>query len=856
MPFGLANAPLHFQSLINSIYRDIISVFVVVYLDDFLIFSNNEEEHIGHVREVLERLQDNRLFAKLSKCTFHTDQVKFLGYIIKPGGIEMEPKKVRTIKEWPIPASIHNIQRFLGFANFYRRFIAHFAWIARPLTSLIKPMERFKKFELPEDAQYAFHKLIETFTTARVLKHFNYHLPTRQETNASNFAIAGVLKQEHKKHWHPVAYCSRKMQPAKRNYEIHDKELLAVMACLQQWQHMLAGLPSQLVIYTDHEALKYFKSQRRINRRQACWAVVLADYNFVLHYRPGNKGGEPDALTWQLDMQPAGMEKEHNMRQLLLASVFEPLGRNLNQRESVVAYPILMQHWIKHGTATGSQPETRVTTTAPTMEEIATGGLISLIRTFQPLVKQLKEIHQHNPFEVKDGLWDKNGRMVVPKVTLGGRKGKARPQVANQSLSVEHLRYMVMTQCYDGIKAGHMGQDATLNLARRHYWWPGMAAWVADYVASCPVCARYKTPRHKPYGLLQPLSTPERPWGSISLDFIEGLPSSSGFDSILVVVDRLSKLAVVMPTHKTATSKDTVELLQAQVFKRFGMPKHIVSDRGQQFISAVWKDFAQQHNIKHLLSTAYHPQTDGQTEWVNQVVEQYLRIYCNYKQNNWANLLPMAEFVYNNTVHSSIGVSPFFACYGWNPKMHPELPEQVGILNPERQEYAKTNKELVQYLQEQSRQAQLRAVKQYNWKHKDIEFKVGDKVYVSTKNWATQRPTAKLDTRFAGPFLVIEQIGRRAYWLQLPSLVRVHDIFHVSMLEHTKDSRLEGCSKIQPYPTLHDEDLEFEVEAIVNMCWRQGQVEYLVQWKGYPEEAASWEPVEAINAPQLIQDYG
>ncbi|SNX86556.1 uncharacterized protein MEPE_05265 [Melanopsichium pennsylvanicum] len=127
-----------------------------------------------------------------------------------------------------------------------------------------------------------------------------------------------------------------------------------------------------------------------------------------------------------------------------------------------------------------------------------------------------------------------------------------------------------MTQCHDGINAGHVGQDATLDLARRHYWWPGMAAWVADYVASCPVCARYKTPRHKPYGLLQPLSTPERPWGSISLDFIEGLPSSSGFDSILVVVDRLSKLAVVMPTHKTATSKDTVELLQAH--QHWGVP--------------------------------------------------------------------------------------------------------------------------------------------------------------------------------------------------------------------------------------------------------------------------------------------
>ncbi|KAJ1572660.1 hypothetical protein NDA11_007579 [Ustilago hordei] len=228
MPFGLANAPAHFQSFINDIFRDIIGIYVVVYLDDFLIFSDTEEAHVKHVTKVLTRLRSNRLFAKLSKCEFHTKTVEFLGYIIKPTGIEMDPEKVRTVKEWPMPESIHDIQRFLGFANFYRRFIAHFARIAKPLTSLVKPIEQFKKFELPEEAQQAFHKLIQAFTSAGVLQHFDYHLPTRLETDASDFAIAGVLKQEHEGRWHPVAFYSRKMSSAKKNYEIHDKELLAV----------------------------------------------------------------------------------------------------------------------------------------------------------------------------------------------------------------------------------------------------------------------------------------------------------------------------------------------------------------------------------------------------------------------------------------------------------------------------------------------------------------------------------------------------------------------------------------------------------------------------------------------------
>ncbi|SOV07292.1 uncharacterized protein UDID_18776 [Ustilago sp. UG-2017a] len=695
MPFGLANAPAHFQSFINDIFRDIIGVYVVVYLDDFLIFSDTEESHVKHVTEVLTRLRSNRLFAKLSKCEFHIKTVEFLGYIIKPTGIEMDPEKVQTVKEWPMPASIHDIQRFLGFANFYRRFIAHFARIAKPLTSLVKPTERFKKFELPEEAQQAFHQLIQAFTSAGVLQHFDYHLPTRLETDASDFAIAGVLKQEHEERWHPVAFYSRKMSSAERNYEIHDKELLAV-------------------------------------------------------YRPGDKGGEPDALTRRADMQPAGEEQEHNVRQLLPPRVF---AETVDHDSTLVA-PML------------------------SMESIASKGLKDLVQIFQPLDQELQEIHSKKPFE--------------SRTTYG---------------TVEE------------------------------------------------VCARYKAPRHRPYGLLQPLATPDRPWGSISLDFIEGLPPSRNYDSILVIVDRLTKFAILAPTYKTVTAKQTAVLLYGHMVRLFGYPDHMVSDRGRQFISGAWKAFAEQMGVKHSLSTAYHPQTDGQTERVNQVVEQYLRMYCNYEQNDWADLLDTAAFVYNNTVHNSIGVSPFFACYGWNPKAHPDIPQRLGVNDPGRFEYLMDGKERCKYLQEQIREAQRRTVDQYNRKHKDIEFKVGDMVYINRRNWKTRRPTLKLDTRFAGPYPVQERIGRRAYRITLPANLRVHDVFHVSMLEPARTSSLAQRAEQPTIPSLPDEDLDFEVEALIDKRSHHGVIEYKVLWRGYSEEAASWEPVSNLNCPDLIQEY-
>ncbi|KAJ1598048.1 hypothetical protein NDA14_003084 [Ustilago hordei] len=191
-------------------------------------------------------------------------------------------------------------------------------------------------------------------------------------------------------------------------------------------------------------------------------------------------------------------------------------------------------------------------------------------------------------------------------------------------------------------------------------------------------------------------------------------------------------------------------------------------------------------------------------------------MYCNYEQNDWANLLDTAAFVYNNTVHNSIGVSPFFACYGWNPKAHPDIPQQLGVNDPGRFEYLMDGKERCKYLQEQIREAQRRSVDQYNRKHKDIEFKVGDMVYINRRNWKTRRPTPKLDTRFAGPYPVQER----------PTM-----------------------------PPLPDEDLDFEVEALIDKRSHNGTTEYKVLWRGYSEEAASWEPVENLNCPDLIQEY-
>ncbi|SAM81822.1 uncharacterized protein UBRO_20619 [Ustilago bromivora] len=205
-------------------------------------------------------------------------------------------------------------------------------------------------------------------------------------------------------------------------------------------------------------------------------------------------------------------------------------------------------------------------------------------------------------------------------------------------------------------------------------------------------------------------------------DFIEGLPLSKGYDSILVIVDRLTKYAILALMTKSVIAEQTARLLWRYLIIHFGIPDHMVSDRGRQFILKAWKEFAKTMGAKHLLSMAYHPQTDGQTERVNQVVKQYLQMYCNYQQDDWAVLLHTAVFVYNNMVHTSIGISPFFTCYGWNPKAHPDIPQRLGLNNPKRSEYLADGDERCKYLQEQIRVAQCRTVCQRSrtWNPKSI----------------------------------------------------------------------------------------------------------------------------------------
>ncbi|QRW03545.1 Retrotransposable element Tf2 protein [Ceratobasidium sp. AG-Ba] len=299
MPFGLKNAPAVLQRMMNDIFRHLLGVTVVVYMDDILIFSEKEEDHAEHVKEVLKILRDNNLYAKLAKCEFFVKKVIFLGLVITPEGISMEEEKIKAIMEWGAPRKIKEVQAFLGFVNFYRRFIAEFSKIARPLHDLTKKDTRF---EWSQECQQAFEEIKKRVSQDPVLIHPDPDKPFILETDASGIAIGAILSQRGEDGYlHPVAYLSKSYNDAQRNYDTANKELLAIVESLKHWRIYLEGTILPVTVFTDHRNLERWKNAETFNRRHARWHMELASFNFEIHYRPGKMSNKPDALSRRHD---------------------------------------------------------------------------------------------------------------------------------------------------------------------------------------------------------------------------------------------------------------------------------------------------------------------------------------------------------------------------------------------------------------------------------------------------------------------------------------------------------------------------------------------------------------------------
>ncbi|WVZ63482.1 LOW QUALITY PROTEIN: hypothetical protein U9M48_013109 [Paspalum notatum var. saurae] len=707
MSFGLTNAPAYFMQLMNSVFMDYLDKFVVVFIDDILIYSKTEAEHEEHLRLVLQRLREHKLYAKFSKCEFWIDEVRFLGHVVSKGGIAVDPSKVITVTNWKVPEIPKEVRGFLGLAGYYRRFIENFSRIAKPMTSLL---EKDAEFRWTNAQQAAFDELKKRLTKAPVLT-----LPDQQKKfivycDASRDGSGCVLMQEGK----VIAYASWQLSKHELNYPTHDLELAAVVHALKIWRHYLYR--QRCEIYTDHKSLKYIFTQNELNMRQRRWLELIKDYDMEIHYHPGKANVVADALSRKSYANMAlGCMMPHE-----LCEEFERLSLG----------------FLHHTTAAAFEAE-------PTLEQE--------IREHQKNDEKLQEIREllksgkapHFREDEQGTLWYKN-RICVS--------------------NVDSIRKLILSEAHDTAYSIHPGSTKMYYDLKERIWWYGMKRDVAEYVAICDTCQRVKAEHQRPAGLLQPLKVPEWKWEEITTDFIVGLPrTQKGYNSIWIVVDRLTKVAHFIPVNTTYSGAKLAELYISRIVCLHGVPKRVISDRGSQFTSRFWKQLHNSLDTKLRFSTAYHPQTDGQTETTNLILEDMLRACAYSTALVGTSVCHMLSFLIITAIKPT----------GEKQVFGPDI-----IQNAEQQ---------LRIVQENLRVAQSRQRSYADVRRRDLSFKVDDHVYLKVSPMRGIRRfnmKGKLAPRYIGPFKILEKKGEVAYRLELPpSLSGVHDVFHVSQLK-------------------------------------------------------------------------
>uniref|UniRef100_A0A3P9M1D4 Gypsy retrotransposon integrase-like protein 1 n=1 Tax=Oryzias latipes TaxID=8090 RepID=A0A3P9M1D4_ORYLA len=753
MPFGLTNAPAVFQAMINDVLRDFLDRFVYVYLDDILIYSPDQDSHVSHVSAVLQRLLENHLYVKAEKSEFHVSTVAFLGFIVSAGTVEMDPAKVSAVMDWPSPDSRKKLQQFLGFANFYRRFIRGFSSIAAPLHALTSPR---MQFQWTPAAEAAFRALKRRFTSAPLLTLPDPHRQFVVEVDASNEGIGAVLSQrsEQDGKMHPCAFLSRRLSSAERNYDIGNRELLAVKVALEEWRHWLEGAEHPFIVWTDHKNLEYIRNAKRLNARQARWRLFFDRFSFTLSYRPGSKNVKPDALSRRFDPAPVAKEPE----------------------------PLL--------------PLTCVV------------GAVS--------------------WQIESEVRQANGGVLTPS-------GCPR----NRLFVPPNLRSRVIHWAHASLLSCHPGVRRTMHAISRRFWWPCMEQEVREYVSACSVCARNKSSTGRRMGLLQPLPIPSRPWAEVSMDFVTGLPLSRGHNTVLTVVDRFSKMVRFIALPRLPSARATADIFLNQIVRYHGFPKDIVSDRGPQFVSRFWREFCRLIGAKASLTSGYHPESNGQTERLNQQLETGLRCLVSQNPSTWSRHLVWVEYAHNTLPTSATGFSPFKCVFGYEPPLFAALESEVSVPSVHalvhrcRRIWAAAR----QVLERQQDRVKTAADRR---RRPAPDYRPGQKVWLSAKNLNLHVPSRKLAPRFVGPFPITKVINPAAVRLRLPRSLRVHPTFHVSNIKPVVDSSLVPPAEPPPPPRMVGGGPVYTVRKILAVRKRGRGRQFLVDWEGYGPEERQW----------------
>ena len=813
MPMGLINAPASFQRVMTDIFKDL--PFVQVYMDDIVVHSASEQQHQAHLRQVFQRLKENKLKLNLQKCTFQVTEIEFLGFRVSEKGVLPLPANVAAITSMPdVLASRTMVRRFLGMANYYSHFVPHFASIASPLHALTSNTSSFK---WDDECSKAVRNIKTLLSQAPVLSIFDPGLPIRITSDASLSGIAAVLEQQHVDGWHPVHYLSRTLSKSERNYPVLDKEWLAIIYAMTKWRHYLY---KHFLIRTDHKPLVSLltNSNSDLRDRRARWLSQCLQFSYAVEHIQGKDNSIADFLSRFAASEPP---PPATLACVASQGASSPVSSSPGDSSP---FPLSLTSTASHARASLKSDIIQYRSDDP---------------FYMKVYQRLSSPDPAEKFSLKDDLvFFEGSRLLIPKHPT--------------------LRTRLIAEHHDTSYAGHLGRDRTTEFLSRGFYWPSMNQDVKDYVKTCDICMRNKVVKHPAQPPLSSITAPSR-WHTVCLDvlgpFITNSPSPPNSNTcILVFMDKLTKMLRLAACPQQLSAEKAARLFIEHVFRHHGLPHRLLSDQGSQFTSSFWKHVFSALRTKVVNTTPYYPQGNGQVERANRTIVEGLRAFVNSRKDDWQQYLHLFEFAYNNTVHSATKTTPFFLNYGRHPTtvaslLNPQLPPD--LYNGDASKFLSDLHSAISTAHQCINTANEKAAA-HKAPQKEMKYNVDDYVLLPSRCF---RATRKLDAPYVGPFRIVRQLTPHTFELDglPPGSSTVWNVRHFKPYYMTSEEH-QAYRQQAPPPLSEQAPDVYEVDHIAD-CWKKRDgLHYLVHWKGYPNP--TWEPLKNLSGcKQALQDF-
>ncbi|KAG6438864.1 hypothetical protein O3G_MSEX000284, partial [Manduca sexta] len=749
MPFGLRNAPSTFQRLIDKIRVSLENVKMLAYLDDLIIFSVTYEDHLEDLDKVLMKLNQSNLRVNFSKCRFCCSTIKYLGHVITPDGLKVDPEKVTAILDSPTPKNLKHLMTFLQTCSWYRRFIPSFAKISEPLSRLTR---KNQQWTWSAEQENAFQELKTRLTTAPVLRQADETKPYVIKSDASNYALGAVLVQGEGEDEHPVEYASRLMTPAERNYSTTEREALAVVWAISKFRGYIEGLP--VTVITDHQALKWLMSLRSPTGRIARWALQIQAYDITIKYTPGRTNVVADTLS-------------------------RPICNNDDQKNCGVCSVAV------------SMPQR-----SP-----------SEIRT-----EQFKDEHISNivtaledPERTENAVYWSNKGYIMNNGLLYRYQPHNDTDDA-QLVVPQHEWANVLSVYHDDPLAGHYGADKTYQRISRRYYWKGMRKYIEAYVKNCISCQRYKPSNMKPAGLLQTTPVNQR-FETVAFDLFGPLPTTANGNTWILIIEDIATGWIELFAMKEASAENCAKFLLNEVFLRYGVSRRLISDNGPQFVSAVMQQLTYCLRIKHTFTPVYHPAANP-VERKNRDMKTQLAILVEDDHRSWDDKLPSIRFAMNTASCLTTGYSPAYLTFARELRTPDDNAHDLRQIILSENFVSEITPKLLLLADTLNRAREVRENKEELRKdtadrrrRKDPGYSPGDFVLVTSHpiSNASRGISAKFCPRRDGPYLILKPNGISSYIISDPNTPdQPLGVYHTSALSPYQGSISQLPPAVRP----------------------------------------------------------